>query len=304
MTLFSPLKVVLRGLGRFLLRRMWPITIVICAIFAARTAASLFEADVLVSPAIASTTPPKPKPVAAKKTKLDPEIIADRNIFCSECVREKAGGGYSPSYNGQPVVLIATSMADAGARATLRVIPTDVQGSWGLDETVPGVGKITRIGGASIDVEDENGHSKKISLLDPVAGPGTGAATPVNGPATNRPANPFEDRIRKVGENTYEVDRTVVRDLVGNATAQQGVRIMPMMENGQIKGVRFSGVRPNSVAAAIGIKSGDTFSSIDGKEIKVQQQLLDMYSELDKTNKIELQGMRMGKPLTLTLKFR
>lgn len=302
MTLLSPLKVVLRGLGRFLLLRLWPITIVICAIFAARTAASLFEADVLVSPAIASTTPPKPKPIAAKKTKLDPEILADRNIFCSECVREK-GGGYSAAYNGHPAVLIATSMADAGARATLRVVPTDVQGSWGLDETVPGVGKITRIGGSSIDVEDEHGHMKKISLLDQVAGPGTGAATPGNGPATKTP-NPFEDRIRKVGENTYEVDRSVVRDLVGNTTAQQGVRVMPMMENGQIKGVRFSGVRPTSVAAALGIKSGDTFSAIDGKEIKVQQQLLDMYSELDKTDKLELQGMRAGKPLVLTLKFR
>jgi membrane-associated protease RseP (regulator of RpoE activity) len=302
MTLLSPLKMVVGGLGSFLVRRLWPITIAICAVFAARTAASLVEAEVLVSPAIASTQPVKPQPAPPQKAKLDGEILADRNIFCSECVREKTGG-YSASYSGQPAVLIATSMADAGARATLRVIPTDVQGSWGLEEKVPGVGKITRIGGTSIDVEDDNGHTKKLSLLD-VAGP-AGAATPGAGPATITTApNQFEDRIRKVGENTYEVERSVVRDLVGNATAQQGVRIMPLMEKGEIKGVRFSGVRPTSVAAALGIKSGDTFSAIDGKPIKVQQQLLDMYSELDRTDKIELQGMRAGKPLAITLKFR
>jgi membrane-associated protease RseP (regulator of RpoE activity) len=281
---------------------MWPITIVICAVFAARTAASLFEADVLVSPAIASTTTPvnRRTPPPPAKTKIDPEVLADRNIFCSECVRERHGGN-GGTYSGSPAVLIATSMADSGARATLRVVPTDVQGSWGLDDTIPGVGKITRIGGTSIDVEDASGNVKKLSLLDVAGAGGSGPARP-DGPAT--PANPFEDRIRKISDTSYEVDRTVVRDLVATAGTGAGVRVMPAFEKGEVKGVRFAGVRPTSVAAAIGIKSGDLLAAIDGKPIKTQQQLLDLYSDLDKLTSIELQGTRGGKPLAITLKFR
>ncbi len=281
------------------------ITVVVCAYFAAKTAASLIEADALIPSANAATTDvrtPAPRK-APPKAKLDPNIISDRNIFCSTCEPDRPSGS-SAAYRGEAAMLIATSVADSGARATLRVLATEVQGSWGLDETIPGVGKLTRIGGTSIDVTDASNNTKTISLLDAVAAPGTGAATPDAGAASAKPANPFEGRIKKLSDGSYEVDRGVVRELVAGAGQGAGAAATPIVEKGQVKGIRLRGVRPTSAAGAIGLRSGDTLSAIDGEPIKTMEQMLDLYGKLDKLNGIELQGTRAGKPLTVSLRFK
>lgn len=307
MSQLPSLQRVIGGLFSFLARG-WVLTaatVVICAFFAAKTASSLVEADVLISSAHAApergaTTVVK-KPVVAK---LDPNILSDRNIFCSECVPAKPTNN-SGIYRGEPAILIATTVADSGARATLRVVPTDVQGSWGLEETVPGVGKLTRIGGVSIDVADASGNIKTISLLDqaPVA---SGAATP-DGPAhaARKPAeNPFEGRIKKLSDGSYEVDRSVVKELVAGGGANAGATASPIVEKGEVKGLRLRGVRPNSAAGQLGLRSGDTIAAIDGDQIKTMEQMLDLYGKLDKLNGIELQGTRGGKPLAVQLRFK
>lgn len=295
------------GLFSFLTRgwTLTAITVVICAFFAARTASSLIEADVLISTATAAPSDPAPKAkVRGEKLKLDPNILTERNIFCSTCEPEKQTGS-SANYRGEPAMLIATTVADAGARATMRVLTTEVQGSWGLDETIPGVGKLTRIGGASVDVTDASGNTKTISLLDQVAGPGKdGAATPDPGSAPKKPENPWEGRIKKLADNSYEVDRSIVRELVAGGGQGAGAAATPIVEKGEVKGLRLRGVRPTSSAAAIGLRSGDMLSAIDGNQIKTMEQMLDLYGKLDKLDGIELQGTRAGKPLTVQLRFK
>lgn len=303
MSQLPSLQRIVGGLFSFLTRG-WVLTattVVICAFFAAKTASSLVEADVLISSAYAST----PEPVRAKKPapapKADPSILSERNIFCSECVPEKVtnNGGI---YRGEPAILIATTVADSGARATLRVVPTDVQGSWGLDETVPGVGKLTRIGGVSIDVADTSGNIKTISLLDQ-APAASGAATP-EGPARKAAENPFEGRIKKLSDGSFEVDRSVVKELVAGGGANAGATASPIVEKGEVKGLRLRGVRPNSAAGQLGLRSGDTIAAIDGDPIKTMEQMLELYGKLDKLGGLELQGTRAGKPLSVQLRFK
>jgi S1-C subfamily serine protease len=110
--------------------------------------------------------------------------------------------------------------------------------------------------------------------------------------------------VKKLADNSYEVEREIVRELVANGGRANDVRVMPLVTNGVVKGLRFYGVKPTSIAAAIGIKSGDVLTAIDGEEIKTAQQLLDLYSKLDKLNGVELQGTRAGKPLAIQLRFR
>lgn len=281
------------------------LTVVVCAYFAAKTASSLVEADVLISTAHAATPDPvRPKPVKVAAPSKDGTAIVERNIFCSECTPTKATNN-SGSYHGEPAMLIATTVADSGARATLRVLSTEVQGSWGLEEKVPGVGKITRVGGASIDVMDESGNTKTISLLDQVAAVAPGAATPAgDAHAPRKVENPFEGRIKKLGDGSYEVDRSVVRELVAGGGAGAGATASPIVEKNEVKGLRMRGVRPNSAAGQIGLRSGDTIASIDGEAIKTMEQMLDLYGKLDKLNGIELQGTRAGKPLSIQLRFK
>lgn len=223
-------------------------------------------------------------------------------MFCSTCNPPPGEPGpISSSYSGKPAVLIATGTG-LDSWATVRVIDTEVQGSWSLGETIPGVGTIDRIGGVSIEVVDHDGHHAKLSLLDGAvaAGPGPGAATPVAEAA----ADPYAARIKKLDDHTYEVDRDLVRELVSGAAQPGKLRMMPIVKDGDVKGVRVFGVSPGTPGFAIGMKNSDVISAIDGEPIKTAQQLLDLYAKLDQLTSVELQGTRGGKPLAIALRLR
>ncbi|MDQ3370735.1 MAG: PDZ domain-containing protein, partial [Myxococcota bacterium] len=289
-----------------LVRRTWLlvlVTMVVCAGFAAHALAALDEAERLTAASEAAGPAVRPaRPVASARIKLDGSGLVARNIFCSACEPSRGGvPGVTASYQGEPAVLIAT-MVGRDPRATVRVLASDAQGSWGIGERIPGVGVIERIGGASIDVLDAAGQRGTLSLLDASAGArGPGAATPeVAAPA----ADPFADRVKQLGDGTFEVDRNLVRELVSGSTKPGGVRVVPVVSGTDVKGVRLLGVRGGSVAAALGLKSNDLISAIDGQPIKNAQQLLDLYAKLDQVSAVELAGTRAGKPLTLTLRLR
>jgi membrane-associated protease RseP (regulator of RpoE activity) len=280
-----------------IVRRTWLVTlvaVVTCAAFAARAVA-----------AAPSAPPPARKAAPPATVQIDGRVLVDRNIFCSECLPASPTaeqGATEAPYSGLPVVLIATSLGEE-ASATLHVPSTGAQGSWSLGDTVPGVGSIARIGPTYIDVVDANHKSGRISLLDAAAGrSGPGAATPrTAAPAAPRP---FADRINKINDTTFEVERGLVRELVTGVSNGGGVRAFPVMENGEIKGLRLAGVKPGSVAAELGMRSGDLVNSIDGEPIKNVQQLLDLYAKIDNLNGVELGLVRATKPVALSLRLR
>lgn len=277
------------------------VTVIICAVFLANAASSIIAAEALPD-APASVVPVAPqRPILAEVPKKKDGTKIDRNIFCSECEPTVVVDG-PKQYAGEPAVLIAT-MLGPDPRATVRVLASEAQGSWGIGERIPGVGMIDRIGSTSIDVVDVAGHRGTISLLDtPAAGQPRKADAATSAPAA--PASPFAERVRKISDTEYEVDRQLVRDLVTGTTKGGNVRPVPQMKGGEVVGIRLLGVRGDSVAAAIGLKSNDTISAIDGDQIKNVQQLLDLYAKLDNINAVELTGTRSGKPLGLTLRLR
>lgn len=293
-----------------LLRRTWLVALVaviVCSAFAARAVAALVEADYLAPPT--HGTPPHPAGATQSpppRTSPDSSGLVARNMFCSTCTPEP-GPGPGPAkstYSGKPAVLIATGVG-ADPWATVRVVESEVQGSFGLGDTIPGVGKLDRIGGVSIDVIDGSGNRGTLSLREAAitttsGGLGTGAATPVAEAA----ADPFADRVKKLDDHTYEVDRALVRELVTGSAKPGAMRMTPIVKNGEIAGVRVFGVKPGSAAFAIGMKNGDQITAIDNDPIKNAQQLLDLYAKLDNLNGVELQGLRAGKPLSIDLRLR
>lgn len=292
---------VLPNLLAHFLRRTWlvaMVTVVICAMFAAHAVAALFEADYL-APSAHASVPTRVVEKPKQKAKPDDSAFVERNMFCSTCAPAgPSGPTVATTYSGTPAVLIATSVGE-DARATVRVPSTEVQGSFGMGETIPGVGLIDRIGYTSIDVVDTSGRRGTISLLDKVATASVaGAATPAAQPS------PFADRVKKVADDSFEVDRSLVKELVQTAQHPVGMRAMPAFKDGQLVGLRFSGVTDKSIAAAIGLKSGDVLSTIDGKEIKTAQALLDVYAGVDSMNQVSLEGTRQGKPLAVKLYLR
>jgi general secretion pathway protein C len=205
------------------LHRTWLValaSVLVCASFAARAVAALSETS-LAPDAAAATRPVAPAPARAPappRPLKNGDVIADRNIFCSSCApaaKAAPGGG---TYQGHPAVLIATSIGPE-PRATVRVVPTEVQGSWGVGEDIPGVGRLEEIYPTSIEVADGSGNTKLISLIDAVAGPG--AATPKDSPPP--PASgPWAGRITKLGEGQYEIERALIRELVSSGGKNRG----------------------------------------------------------------------------------
>jgi hypothetical protein len=272
------------------LRRTWlvaAITLVSCAALAARAASSLA--------AVERSAPPRARvavsPRAARAVPDGSQLVA-RNMFCSQCGPAVAAAT-ELALSG--AVLIETSVG-AEPRATIRVLATEAQGSWGLGDAVPGLGQVERIAPTWVAIVDPAGRRGRLSLLE---GAGPGAATP--GPA---PASPWLDQVRQLDATTYEVDRALIRALVTGITKPGAARFLPILEHGQLAGLRLVGVTRDSLPAALGLQSRDTVTAIDGTPITNLQQGIDLFARLDQTASVELSGQRDGKPLVRTFRLK
>jgi len=292
------------GLVAGLARRTWiitAVTVVTCAAFAANAATALIDAEVLLPEASARARSAVRAPPVHPPARPKDGPLVDRNPFCSSC----APTGAAPVASGLgalQAVLIATELA-IEARATVRVVGTDVQGSWGVGDAIPGLGHVERIGPMWIELVDGAGRRGRLSLLDASTGGDgrdPGPTLPDRPPAAQRWAGRFE----KLGEQDYAVDRALVRELVTAGGQPGSVRMIPIFDHGEIKGLRLGVVSPDSIASALGLKTGDILVAIDGEPVKNLDQLLNFYVRLDQLSAVELSGTRSGKPLIRTLRLR
>jgi len=291
-----------------LVRRTWiitAITIISCAAFAARAATSIVAADYLAPPAGASPAPPAlpahAAPPAPPHLRPEARLLVERNIFCSSCA-PAAASGPPADFQLPPAVLIETSLGRQ-PWATVHVLASEVQGSWGLGDTIPGLGALDQIGSTWIEVVDGAGHRGRLSLFG-LSGPGAGRGSDTAMSESPPAPDALAERIKKLDEQNYEVDRNLVRELVTGAAKPGGMRFVPKLDHGEVKGVRIYGVTAASIPAALGLKNGDTLEAIDGAPLKDVNQLLELYAKLDQLSAVELSGTRAGKPLARTLRLR
>src|SRR5438046_1045291 len=79
------------------------------------------------------------------------------------------------------------------------------------------------------------------------------AATP--GPTD---PDPYADRLKKIDDHTFDVDRSLVRELVGGSMTKAGARILPQQgKDGTLSGLKVFGVNPTGLAGRLGLKNGD-----------------------------------------------
>lgn len=268
------------------------IVVLACAAFAARGVASLMEAMYLPPEARASVSPSPLAPAPAQaKVRPDSNAFVVRNMFCSTCAPVVEPG---PTDSFAPdATLIATSVGAVNS-CTLR--SGFVFGTFGEGDHVPGIGTLDRVSFSYCDFSDGTRHGR---LTFGLAGPPVAATT---APAA---ADPWDGRLKKIDDHTYEVDRSLVRELVSGAVKPGAVRIMPIPgENGQLAGLRFSGVRQGTLPASLGLQNGDLISEINGTRIANANTLLDVLARLDQLAVVEVAGTRGGKPLGITLRLR
>ncbi len=100
--------------------------------------------------------------------------------------------------------------------------------------------------------------------------------------------------INKTGENEYEVSRDLLEDLLSDPTKIiQQARVIP-----QDDGLRFFGIRSNSIFWKIGIKNGDTLHKINNIELNDIERALSVFEDLRSQNSFTINFTRAGQKYT------
>lgn len=112
------------------------------------------------------------------------------------------------------------------------------------------------------------------------------------------------DRIRKTNDAEFDVDASLVEQVIENPAQFLRVRVVPERLNGETLGLKLLGVRPNSVLALLGVRNGDRLESINGFPLGTPETALLAYARLRTASRLVVKLDRGGQPIELALTIR
>ncbi|MEM9488846.1 MAG: type II secretion system protein GspC [Myxococcota bacterium] len=304
----------------YLLRLSFTVSCVIaCAVLAARTANHLIESQYLLGQAHAAHVPPTslarvdsvPDPPRSK----DGTRLAERNIFCSSCtVEDTSASPVTAPVTGDeipltdlPLELLATNLASNAAEsfATVRNSSSGHQGSFYPGGQLPGGGPIETIAATQVVFHNRaTDRLERLSLLQATK-PAPARRVAAQRSPPRRPASTaqYDQHVKKLDDNSYEVERGLVTQLMSNPM-KLGARAMPDQKDGRIVGLRLASVRRNSPLNSIGLRSGDTIHAINGYELTSPDEMLAAYAKLKNADNLEVHLSRRGQPVEMRYQVR
>jgi general secretion pathway protein C len=119
---------------------------------------------------------------------------------------------------------------------------------------------------------------------------------------SNAPALPSEiaDKIQKVSETEFNVDRSVIDNVLENqAQLMRSARIVPEQKDGKTVGIRLFGIRQDTLLGTLGMQNGDRLEKINGFDMASPEKALEAYARLRTATSLTVQVTRRGKPLTI-----
>ncbi|MEZ4442147.1 MAG: type II secretion system protein GspC [Polyangiaceae bacterium] len=129
---------------------------------------------------------------------------------------------------------------------------------------------------------------------------------PASTPSPARPAGPgalpdeMKNKITKVSDNQYNVERSVLDDILEKqAELMRFTRMQPVKEGDQVVGMRMSRIRSGTLLDVLGLENGDAVQSINGFDLTDPQKALEAYGRLRTASSLKLQVMRNGKSETI-----
>lgn len=301
-------------------RHFWAvgaITVATCSVFAGKAVGHYVEGKFLTDAtkaakidAVARATAPTTTARSKSGTPL-----ADRNIFCSEClppvvdpVATTPTDGSTVPRTSEPLVLIATSVHPRGGEwsmATILNTSTQAQGGYVEGAEIPGAGKIKSIQYKWVDFENknQNGRLERIGLTDeppPVAAAPAVAVAPTDTGPKDELTAAIDSGIKKIDDTNFEIDRSLVDKLLANPLAvSKGARVTPSIKNGKPNGIKLYAIRPSSIYAKLGLANGDTIHSINGFELDSLDKGLEVYQKVKDASGLQVSATRRGKPIVI-----
>ena len=207
-----------------------------------------------------------------------------------------------------PLRLVTTNVSTdpSSSFASLVNTASGHKGAYWTGNSIPGGGPIEKIAGRYVDFHNpENDRLERIRLDKPVAAP---AKTPTRATGKRGAANSIvaqlEDKVKKVNDSTWELDRSVLPLLMANPRALGGARVLPAVKNGKIAGFRVSRLPSRSPVAKIGIKRGDVIRAANGVVLNSPDVVLEFMTKVQSLNRIKVTVERGGKNIDLTYLLR
>ncbi|MCA9634133.1 MAG: general secretion pathway protein GspC [Myxococcales bacterium] len=113
------------------------------------------------------------------------------------------------------------------------------------------------------------------------------------------------DKIKKVSDNEFEVDRSVVDKVLENQAAlMRSARIVPEQKDGKVVGIRMFGIRKDTLLGTLGFQNGDRLENINGFDMTSPEKALEAYARLRTAGNLKVQITRRGKPVTVDFRIK
>lgn len=118
--------------------------------------------------------------------------------------------------------------------------------------------------------------------------------------------DPVVDSITKLDDLHFEAPRASRDQLLANPDILgRQARIVPAMANGQPLGFKLYAVRPNTVWSELGLQTGDTLRSVNGRDLStpdLAQQLVPLLKDATELQILVLRRDRTEQTIVITLK--
>jgi general secretion pathway protein C len=299
------------------LARYYPHLIQVTLVLLQGLGAGVIAADVVAwklysSPRLESARRATPQIATAPRK---PELLADlrgllrRNIFCAACEPITLDDlSVALGDPGQPPPMASLEGAELVGTMVVESKPKDSMATVALTSHPEAKFVLLSEGDALgeavvVSIESkrvifmQDGQEKVLNLFGEVK------ISPVVATATTPPAaaKPEDNQIRQVGPYKYEVDKSVINDFMKNmASASSGAQVLPDPKGG----FKVSFVRSFSVFYKLGIRSGDTISSVNNIQLDSIDQTFALYTKLKDANHLTLSVNRGGQTINMDYDIR
>lgn len=180
----------------------------------------------------------------------------------------------------------------------------DVNGQTQVVGTGEKVGGMTVVSVTAYTVELEFNGQKQILEMDS-SGPVAAATQPVvaANQLTPQPPSPTPDPAATPGSGDAILSQHELRAILDNpqAFAGQGFRMKPVLNGGEIIGMRVAIPNTSHPLARLGIKDGDVVKSLNGTPINGPEALSSIYRTLRNTPNLSFEVERNGIPQTVEI---
>jgi len=118
-------------------------------------------------------------------------------------------------------------------------------------------------------------------------------------------AQPASAAVASTGAGSYVIDQRALNAALDNiGQAMTDARLLPSQKDGKVEGFRASEVKPAGVFAMVGIRNGDVLLRLNDFPIDSPDKALQSFIALKGQNRLKLDMIRDGHPVTFNYDIR